>query len=121
MGRGVSYPQGAEVLFADFDEDDDGRDFCDMLDNLKGVAQYRYPSLDSCDKWIGREDRAVLKNRLVYVGVSEYCGRVAVWVVPRDDAPQALAERFARQVNIKDLVACFGKPLQRAGYFLVPA
>lgn len=51
------------------------------------------------DKWLGREDLALLANRLVYIGVSEYCGLVSLWCVPVEDSP--LAERWARSIEAK--------------------
>lgn len=43
----------------------------------------KYPSLSSCDEWLHREDHAILENDLVYVGISEYCGLVSLWVTPK--------------------------------------
>jgi hypothetical protein len=114
MGRSVSTPSEAvQTAFASTDIDDE-YDFRDAIDNLKGVAQHRMPSLYSCDEWIGREDHAILQNDHAYIGVSEYCGLVAVWVVPKDGA---LAEHWCSQINLRPLAECFGQGLRRQGTF----
>ena len=38
------------------------------------------PSLYEADGWAGREDRILLQNGHVEIGVSEYCGLAAIWM-----------------------------------------
>lgn len=86
MGRSVSVPYGAElVAYIDADWIEDEFDWSDFKDDLKHKAQSLWPSLSDCDKWLDREDHAVLENELAYFGLSEYCGLVSFWVVPKDD------------------------------------
>jgi hypothetical protein len=49
------------------------------------VLQDLFPSVTETDRWLGREDHAVAENGLAYFGASEYCGILALWVVPKDD------------------------------------
>lgn len=102
MGRSVSYPRNAIVAFTHLEADEEGSiadDFEWLGEDLQQQSQAAWPSLDTCDRWIGREDRALLVNRHAYVGISEYCGLVAYWIVARDDAEQpALAERWVASV-----------------------
>jgi len=85
------------------------------------VAMHKYPSLSSCDKWLDREDHALLENDHCYIGVSEYCGLVAVWIVAkgadRYSDPSGLAIHWCSQVNLKPLAECFGQRLVSRGTF----
>lgn len=113
MGRSVSYPRGALVAFTEFDwvqecgECDgfgtdelgaecldchgsgtiqmDGYDWDAFCDDLTYRARSLFASLSPDDRWIGREDRVLASNGFAHFGVSEYCGSVAVWLVPRED------------------------------------
>jgi hypothetical protein len=87
-------------------EFEDTSDFDDYRENLQDRARAFWPSLDYCQRWIGREDCAYLENRFCYFGISEYCGLVAFWVALRGDlgAPQlgeqwvqSIAARFNRE------------------------
>lgn len=71
----------------------------DFVTELRTTLRRAFPSLEEVDEWLGREDLALLANRLVYIGVSEYCGLVSLWCVPVDDSP--LVERWARAIETK--------------------
>jgi len=63
-----------------------------------------WPSFDNCDKWFGREDRVLLQNELSYIGISEYCGLVLIWIVPRtDDLRRNLSENWCNQIAARFL------------------
>jgi hypothetical protein len=121
MARTVSVPTNAlRVAYAGFaceDDEDAPYLFDAAVDDFQYTAKERYPSLKFCDKWLAREDRAVLENKLVYVTVSEYCGLVAVAVVPKYDDTAALAQRFADQIDLNNLAGCFGPALRKIGSF----
>ena len=98
MSRSVSTPSGAAVVVfaamdttASHDEqgqyDEEGMQFewDNCIDNLRDSLTARYPSLSKCDRWLGREDHGILSNRHATVTVSEYCGLVAVCLVPTDE------------------------------------
>ena len=95
MGRSVSYPHTAQVVtFTHVEADEEN--WSDDLENLKSALTARFKSLYEDEKWIGREDHALLANNHCRVGVSEYCGLVAVWIVPRDsDYPELAAQWIA--------------------------
>lgn len=131
MGRSVSYASGSEVViysYADEVFDDDGN-FCEYatqdnfdfaVDYLKDASIEAFPSLSVCDKWLGREDHAILENQLVYVGLSEYCGVVSVWVVPKEDEHYAFGVAFANKIEakLKQIVQdAFGVRLNKVGHF----
>jgi hypothetical protein len=98
MGRSVSYPIDAIVVAYNVFEGEDALDFeWQVIEDLRNHAQELWPSLRECDHWLDREDHAVLENALAYVGVSEYDGVVAYWVVPKE-AAQPLAERWCEQI-----------------------
>lgn len=92
MGRSVSYPHNATVVTYkhievsdDYDAEQGQEAFDSMLEDLQEYAPTLWPSLRTCDKWLDREDHAVLENDLAYIGISEYCGIVALWIVPKTD------------------------------------
>jgi len=84
MGRSVSYPSGTvEIAYRDVSEFDYD-DFQFWLDDIRYTSQSLWQSFEPCDEWLDREDHAILKNGLCYLGVSEYCGLASIWLVPRD-------------------------------------
>jgi hypothetical protein len=104
MGRSVSYPSNtAAVCFRDVssfgyvmdedgnvtDEHDEwqGQDDWDwFVESIKNDATEKWSSFSECDEWVGREDHAILENNFAYIGVSEYCGLAAVWLLPKTEA-----------------------------------
>lgn len=129
MGRSVSYASGSEVvLYSYFETTDDEYidqvNFDDCVENLEWSLMKAFPSLYESGKWIGREDRALVENDLVYIGLSEYCGVVSVWVKPKDDDyrsyVRSFGSRFAHQIEnkLKEIVNfAFGVQLLKTGTF----
>lgn len=138
MGRSVSYPHNATVVTYKpievepyEDENEDGETvtvepseldyqwaFDSMVEDLQEYAPTLWPSLRKCDKWLDREDHALLENDLCYMGISEYCGLVALWIVPKTDEYNAswygdsiaranLCDRWVDQIKDK-FVKTFG-------------
>lgn len=74
---------------------------------LKGQLekmQKLFPSMRACDKWLGREDHAVLENAFCYFGISEYSGCVSLWLADKDrdfGASPAIVEHWKEQVKPK--------------------
>jgi len=91
MGRSVSYPSDCSaVCFRSFEcegEFDAEFELEYFVDWIKESATAKFPSLCECDKWLGREDHAILENDHACVGVSEYCGLVAIWLKAKDEYP----------------------------------
>lgn len=101
MGRSVSTPCRATVVAYSWvepgeclDENDEPREhdeydlgdaFDSMVEDLQEYAPTLWSSLRKCDKWLDREDHALLENDLCWMGISEYCGCVAYWIVPKDE------------------------------------
>lgn len=71
----------------------------DFVFELRAVLRRAFPSLEEEYGWLDQEDFALLANRLVYIGVSEYYGLVSLWCVPVENSP--LAERWARSIEAK--------------------
>jgi hypothetical protein len=111
MARSVSTPRNAIAVAYAYNAGDLD-DWSDSIYNLRGVLQSRYPSLERCDKWLDREDKAVLENGFCYVTVSEYGGLVAVAIVPKDGN---LADNWCSKVDLKQAAACFGPLLRSEG------
>lgn len=122
MGRSVSYPSGAHVAYSDWeagwvshdpetdepleegywDEDQAHFDWECIVDNFKHTIKVLFPSTWEIDKWVGREDRALMANNYCYFGISEYCGCIAYWVVLRDDlgwTEGGRAEHWFKQIE----------------------
>ena len=94
MSRSVSTPRNAQVIaYAHVECEEDEADVQDTWDddlvNLSAALRAAFPSMSPADRWLDREDHVILENRHAYIGVSEYCGLVAVWIVP-EDTPTAL-------------------------------
>lgn len=106
--------QDSQLLYDDFNED------------LKTLLVEAFPSLTSDEKWLGREDRALLSNAYAYFGWSEYCGLVAVWAAAkekdyraseawysmRDKWISSIEKRFTQTVG-----RAWGTPLAKLGTF----
>jgi len=58
-------------------------DWNDWVEDLTGNLEERFGSLVRCDRWLGEEDHAILENGMAYIGISEYCGLVCLWGVPK--------------------------------------
>lgn len=114
MGRSVSYPSNALIVtFNVIPYYYEAEEYCEageydveagwdfLIEDLVTTCGGHWPSLKSDKKWIGREDHAILSNSLVRVGVSEYCGLVAYWVIPNERNPEceSLATRWAKQIE----------------------
>lgn len=105
------YDYEAEPVYSDFQAECDWDDFKANLG--EAFAKY-YPSLDFDAKghgWDGRETMIIARNKLVEVGLSEYCGLVSLSVRPLDEHPwlnyaqSPIGERFARQMNLDKVLA----------------
>jgi len=102
MGRSVSYPSNALIVtFNTTQHYDEAEEYDDLFEDFVNACEAYWPSLRSDTKWLDREDQALLSNRLVRIGVSEYCGMVAYWVVPNEQNPDCftLAKRWAKQIE----------------------
>ena len=85
MGRGVSYANGSVIIKYRHIDMEDEYEYEDLKANLSCDLMAKYKSLSECEKWLGNEDLAILENDLVYIGLSEYCGVVSLWVVPKEN------------------------------------
>lgn len=126
MGRSVSTPRGTVYTsYAVLDDDCNSDDFDWHLDDFQEVMRQAFPSMSECDELVGREDRAVLENTFAYIGVSEYCGLVAMWICEkeldwRDEHMVGLRDRWLSQIQQKFRKAaqgCFGQALIKQGAF----
>jgi hypothetical protein len=106
MGRSVSTPCNAQAIaYQHLDDDDDegGNHFRWWLEDMQQTIAEIWPSFTPCDQWLGREDHAIMENNLAYAGVSEYCGMIALWLVPKEESRHgqhilALAEQFISRI-----------------------
>jgi hypothetical protein len=112
MARSVSVPSGAvQVWYALHDGDHE--DFGDCIEDFREYVSSKYPSMEDCNRWIGREDRVVLENSHAAITVSSYCGLVAVAVVPKED--YAFSFAWAEKVDLSQAVKCFGRGMFSLG------
>lgn len=102
MGRSVSYPRNAVVAYSTFENDpywDQQGEWEDLVECFQMTVADLWPSAEEANKWLGREDHAVMANRHAWFGVSEYCGLVAFWVVAKEDTGhEPLSERWVAQI-----------------------
>jgi hypothetical protein len=119
MARSVSIPSGAlGVTFASFmrdSEEDVSFEFSKCIVEMQLCLMAKYPSLEPCSLWIGREDCAYLQNRFCSIGISEYNGLVAVWILP--DEESNLAAIWCGRVDLNSAAECFGPRLNRMATF----
>ena len=142
MSRSVSVARGAVAVayaalnpvlvdeeskeYREFDSDD----FDFAVEDVQNYLPSLYPSLVACDEWLGNgrsEDHALLENKHCYVGVSEYCGLVSAWIVPKEDDCyhsdkylNGLSAHWCDQVGskiVKVVARCFGQSLIKQGIF----
>lgn len=116
MSRTVSTPAGAIVLaYAHYEDNGDAdaqEQWDDIVSGIKCVLRYRYRSLNEIDRWVGREDHAVLENDLVVIGISEYVGTISIWALPKS----GIGETWARNIVVGAqhmLAPLFGGELMR--------
>ena len=99
MGRSVSTPYNAMLVAYQTALDiEDPLDWDLHCDNLRHLAQRRWPSLKPRNGFLDREDRILLENEFAYFGVSEYCGLAAVWIAHKGDDQEPLAQGWATQI-----------------------
>lgn len=113
MGRSVETHRDAEVIYINASEIEDREDFDWFLENLEESIIRCFPSLEKEDYFLPypyRESRVILGNRLCGIAVSEYCGLVAVQIIPLsyvgsrygcEENPVQLQERWAGQAHEK--------------------
>lgn len=119
MARSVYIPsEAAEVVYADASWMEESYEFDDAVDIAIDALRARYPSLErpSRTRWIGREGRVILENKLVSIVVSEYCGLVAISAVV-EAGYGALAERFGNNIDLTPAANAFGAELVCRGRF----
>jgi hypothetical protein len=107
MGRSVSTPSNcAAVCYQDASGIEDKYEWNDFKDNIQETVKRLFPSMDTCNIWIGdgrTEDNAIMENRFAYIGISEYCGLVAIWVKSKsDDYESSYYADEARLANLAD-------------------
>ena len=113
MSRSVSYPTDSIIVcFRDVSHMEHAEDWDDFIDYIRETAMEAWPSLLREDKWLDREDRAILSSTFAYIGVSEYCGLASIWIKARswdaytgfcgsDAAHAVLAENWCNTITSK--------------------
>lgn len=86
MGRSVATPSNSvtDAFFLLGDDIVDNHEFEDVIQNLTERVCRRFPSMRPTRGWLERESRIIAENEHGQVTVSEYCGIVAVSLVPQD-------------------------------------
>ena len=85
MGRSVSVPHEADVVtYIDIGDIEEDYQFQDIKEDIIFQLKSKMPSLEECNQWLDREDRAILENELAYIGISSYGDIMSLWVVPKD-------------------------------------
>jgi hypothetical protein len=134
MGRSVDYLSNAtKVLYIKYEteyENEDGEmvddefAFDDLHDNIISVIKELYPSFKDVDgRYDGRETRIILENRIVEIGISEYCGLVSISARPNQHADEygkhGLAESFINKIwdKLQKELNKYADVLNRVGGF----
>jgi hypothetical protein len=120
-GEGVEHEECDYCHGSGYEEDHDGWRFDQIVEDFRSHLKHLFPSVEDADDWIGREDHVLAENRLARFGISEYCGLVSYWIVPKesgyysDDQIEPLAKRWIDSISDK-IVAAFGE-LTKVGSF----
>jgi hypothetical protein len=100
MGRSVSVASGAFAVAYQEIEEPEADFFDDWAECEAEYVKSFWQSFEACDKWLGREDHALMENTFCYFGVSEYCGLASLWLVLKEDYQgHPLAEQWAKRVG----------------------
>lgn len=94
MGRSVSTPHNAECVQYTHVEFEEQWEWDDFAEDYFVTLQVMFPSAEKCDEWVGREDHAIAENSFAYFGISEYCGLVAYWILPKDVEATGLQNKW---------------------------
>jgi hypothetical protein len=99
----------------------DSDDFDELIEDFRSQLRSMFPSVEEADDWIDREDHVLAENKLARFGVSEYCGLVSYWIVPKEySGPKgqfyyssdrdisAISTRWVKSIADK-FVAAFGE------------
>ena len=97
MGRSVDYLSNAHKVFYTPFEGENEWDWDDFFSNISYGLKAKFPSLENCERWDGRETRIFLENNLVEVGISEYCGLVSVSIRAKE-GKEAIGENWIDKV-----------------------
>lgn len=100
MGRSVSYPSNAQVVCYSYELEGEPFFYEDIVEDIRETCKSEWKSLSDCEIWLDREDCAVLENELCYIGVSEYCSLVSIWIVPKEEY-ENIASNWIAQIERK--------------------
>ena len=98
MGRSVAtHHEAAATVYLGLDTEETHEfEWQDELDWIYGTIHGHFKSFNRTGRWEGRELFAICENDHAFVTVSEYCGLVAVCLVPRGGP---LADAWCRLVT----------------------
>lgn len=100
MSRSTYIPCDAlDVAYVALDDDDD--DYDALIEYYAHSSGLHWPSMRPPHRrtFYGTEGRILAENRLCRIGISTYGNLLALWIVPQEDAPQALAARWALSIG----------------------
>ena len=83
-----------------FDEFQNEMEWDDFKDNIIASLEKKYPSFWEVEEWDNNETKIILRNSLVEIGLSEYCGcaSLSIRVVPESD--YEYVEEYTRRENL---------------------
>lgn len=119
MGRSVSVLRDSTVnVYSDVTHIEDHYEFQDMVEYMRELFVESFPSMDLDSKQEG-ETSIIVSNKLVEIGVSEYCGALSVSIRAREER-KGLGEKFAYRIQkrVIDIVKnSTGNAMSRVGTF----
>lgn len=101
MSRSVYVPREAlDVAYVALDEADD-YDYDYLIEYYAQAMGLHWPTMRQPYRrtFFDSEGRILAENRLCRIGISTYGNMLALWIVPQEDAPLALAERWALSIG----------------------
>jgi hypothetical protein len=101
MGRCVSCPKCWELRIFKHVNIDDENAYNYLIDDIVYTLQTKYKSLIdiSCDnRWLDSEDKIILENDLVQIGISIYFNVACIWVIKKEQYSN-LADNFIATIK----------------------
>ena len=98
MGRSVDYLNNAHKVFYTSFDGEEQYEWEDFFDNIQYGLKSKFPSLENCNKWDGRETKIFLENNLAEIGISEYCGLVSISIRAKE-GKESIGENWIDKIS----------------------
>jgi len=99
MGRSVSRPQQAIIWVYTEIDSNNPYSYTDLIESIISKFTNKFPSLEPSKKWLNNEDKVLLENQLLQVGISVYFNIACIWVIPFNGKYINLSYKFVDTIT----------------------